>query len=540
MKKLLILALGVVLVFALLLSGCGNNTTTPPATSAAAPAKTSAAAPAATSAAAPAATPAATKKAPKYGGTLRFVGDTGPGAVLGWPPEMFTAVTHWWVYNGLVKDWWNGDITPDLATSWDVDTKAPSITFHLRKGVKFHDGSTMDAAAVKFSYDGQIEAKKRPAWKNIEIVDDYTVKVNLNYYDNTILRSFENEQVISKVAFEKNGLDWCRKNPVGTGPFKFVKYDQDTLLVGEKFKDYWDTGKPYLDRIEVRYIPDRTTQKAAMQNNEGDVVLVEYGKQTDDYKKMNMFDMLAQPQATAFMCFDDLNKDSPFYDKRVREAVDYAINREWLATNLGFGQWQPCYQLPPRPSTAWDKNYVGRKHDIAKAKALLAEAGYPNGLQTQLIPNPEGVNRDVWVAVQSQLKEAGINADLQFVENSKWSDIRFGAGWHNAILGDAMPSWGNMNVAIDMMFGPNAMFFPSVDKKRADWVAAITASKATEKMDITMVQKAMNVLYSNVTVVPVNDAGRCYVYKPYVKDAGFGLRGAYFWAWAHDEVWLDK
>jgi ABC-type transport system substrate-binding protein len=393
---------------------------------------------------------------------------------------------------------------------------------------------------VKFSYDGQIEAKKRPAWKNIEIIDDNTIKINLNYYDNTILRSFENEQVISPTEFAKFGLDYMRKNPIGTGPFKFVKYDQDTLLVGEKFKDYWDTGKPYLDRIETVYIPDRTTQKAAMQSGQGDVVLVEYGKQTDDYKKMNMFDMLAQPQATAFMVFDDLNKDSPFYNQKVREAVDYAINREWLATNLGFGQWQPCYQLPPRPSTAWDKTYTGRQHDVAKAKALLAEAGYPNGFQTQLLPNPEGVNRDVWVAVQSQLAEAGIKADLQFLEGAKFVDVRMGAGWHNAIVADTMPSWGNMNVAINMMYGPDAMFFPSMDKNRPDWVAAINASKATEKVDTALVQKAMRVLYANASVIPVNDAGRCYVWKPYVKDAGFGLRGAYFWAWAMDNVWLDK
>jgi len=468
MKKILFLTIALVLIVGLLISGCSKESSTPAASATKTPTSGST-------------TAAQASKAPKHGGTLTFIGDTGPGAVLGWPPEMFTAVTHWWVYNGMVKDWWNGDITPDLATSWDVDAKAPSITFHLRKGVKFHDGSTMDAAAVKFSYDGQLEAKKRPAWKSIEIVDDYTVKVNLNYYDNTILRSFENEQIISPTEFKNMGLDYMRTHPIGTGPFKFVKYDQDSLLVGERFADYWDTGKPYLDKLQVKYIPDRTTQKAAMQSGEGDVVLVEYGKQTDDYKKMNMFDMLAQPQATAFMCFDDKNKDSPFYDIRVRQAVDYALDREWLATNLGFGQWQPCYQLPPRPNVAWDKTYVGRKHDVAKAKALLAEAGYPNGLQTQLIPNPEGVNRDVWVAVQSQLKEAGINADLQFVENSRWSDLRFGAGWHNGILGDAMPSWGNMNVAIDMMFGPNAMFFPSVDKARPDWVAAINASKATEK-----------------------------------------------------------
>ncbi len=526
MKRILFIALGIVLIAGLLLSGCSGSTTTSPA----APAVTTK----------PAATTAPTASGPKYGGTLTFVGDTGPGAVLGYPPEMFTAVTHWWCYNGLVKDWWDGRITPDLAESWEVNTSEPSITFKLRKGVKFHDGSTMDAAAVKFSYDLQLEAKKRPAWKSWQIIDDYTIKVVLNYFDNTILRTFENEQVVSPTQFKNEGVEGMRKKPVGTGPFQFVKYDQDTLMVGKKFNDYWEKGKPYLDEIHTIYIPDKTTKKAAMQSGQGDVVLVEMGKETDDYKKMGKFEALIQPQATTFMIFDDGNPTSPWTDIRLRQAVALSIDREWLAKNLGFGQWEPCYQLPPRPSTCYDKNFNNYPRDIAKAKQLLADAGYPNGIKTKLLPNPEGVNRDLWVAVQSQLREAGIDADLQFLEGAKFTDLRHGAGWQDGIVADTMPSWGNMNVAIDMMFGPTAQFFPSMNRQREDWVAAITASKSTEKMDIGLVQKACKVLYDNYSVIPVGEAGRCYIWQPYVKDAGFGERGAYFWAWAQENVWLDK
>ncbi|MBN1189835.1 MAG: ABC transporter substrate-binding protein [Dehalococcoidales bacterium] len=540
MKGLLVITIGFILIFALLLGGCGESSTTPAAPATQAPAKTSAA-PAATSAAAPAKTSAAPAAGtPKYGGTLTFIGDTGPGAVLGYPPEMFTAVTHWWCYNGLVKDWWNGDITPDLAESWEVDTAEPSITFHLRKGVKYHDGSTMDAEAVKFSYDLQLDANTRPAWKKWEVIDDYTVKVTLNYFDNTILRTFENEQVVSPTQFKNEGAEGMRRTPIGTGPFYFVKYDQDSLMVGKRFDDYWEEGKPYLDEIHQIYIPDKTTKKAAMQSNEGDVVLVEMGKETYDYTQMGLFDALIQPQATTFMIFDDGNEDSPWTDIKLRQAVALSIDREWLAKNLGYGQWEPCWQLPPRPSTCYDPNFNEYPRDIEKAKQLLAEAGYPNGIKTQLLPNPEGVNRDLWVAVQSQLREAGIDCDLQFMEGAKFTDLRHGAGWHDAIVADTMPSWGNMNVAIEMMFGAKAQFFPSMNRQRPDWVEAITASKATEKMDVKLVQKACQVLYDNYSVIPVGEAGRCYIWWPYVKDAGFGKRGAYFWAWAHENVWLDK
>jgi len=538
MKKVLFLTLGIIVILAFAMTACGGNQTTQaPATSA--PAATTGAP--ATSVAVPVkTTPAA--GTPKYGGTLHFVGDTGPGATLGWAPEIFTAVTHWFVYNGLVKDWWDGRITPDLAESWEVDNSAnPSITFKLRKGVKFHDGTELNADAVKFSYDGMIEAKKRPLWKSIEVIDEYTVKVNLTKYDNTILRSFESEVITSPTAFAKNGIEWMRKNPIGTGPFKFVKYDQDTLMVGEKNNDYWEAGKPYLDRIETVYIPDKTTKKAAMQSGQGDVALVELGKETFDYKAMKMFDVLDRPQATTFMIFDDLNKDSPFINQKVREAVAYAIDNEWIAKNLGFGEWKTTEQLPPRGNRSFEEGYTGRAHDVAKAKALLAEAGYPNGLQTQLLPNPEGVNRDIWVAIQSQLAEAGIKADLQFLEGAKYTDLRHGSGWQNAIVADTIPSWGNYNVSIDMMFGPEAVqFFPSMDKARDNWVSAINASKVADPVDLELLKKSLHVLYDNASVIPVNESGRCYVSKPYVKGAGFGERGAYFWAWAMEDVWLDK
>jgi hypothetical protein len=107
-------------------------------------------------------------------------------------------------------------------------------------------------------------------------------------------------------------------------------------------------------------------------------------------------------------------------------------------------------------------------------------------------------------------------------------------------VADTMPSWGNMNVAIDMMFGPKAVFFPSMNKSRGNWVAALNASMTTEKVDVALEQKAMRVLYDNASVIPVNEAGKCYVWQPYVKDAGFGDRGAYFWTWAQENVWLDK
>jgi len=521
-KTLLLLVLVCIVVTCLLVAGCGGNSTqtsTTPATS----------------------TPTATQAAgPKYGGTLNFIADRSPAGNIGWPPETFTMVPQYMLYNSLVKAWWNGDVTPELATSWEIDAQAPSVTFKLRENVKFHDGTDFDADAVKFNFDAMIDAKKRPDWKSVEVIDKYTVKINLATWRNTHMSYFDGNPIVSPTAVNKNGVEWIKLNPVGTGPFTLKSFVQDDRMICEKNPNYWEEGAPYLDTFQIIYVPDYVTRKAAMQKKEGDIMLVEFGKEAADFASMQGIELFVQPQATSYMIFDDLNQDSPFYDKRVREAVDYALDRKWLADNLGFGYWQPCYQLTPRNNDAFDKNYVGREYNVEKAKALLAEAGYPTGFKTRLLPNPTALIKDVWVAVQSQLAKAGIDAQLEFLEVAKFDEYRVGGTWKNAIVGDNLPSYGNMNQGLVQVFAPDSEFYKSMDKKRQNWVDAITAASTAVEYDSSLTMKAANTLYENASAVPIGEGGRGYVYQSYVKDGGFGQRGAYFWAWDWEHVWLDK
>jgi peptide/nickel transport system substrate-binding protein len=547
MKKYLLIILAIIIVTGLIVSGCGKtSTTSTPATTSKPPTST---APSSTSKP-PTSTPTATSTKPptqttpvagepKYGGTFRWIADSSPAGNIGWNPTTFTVVGQYQLFDGLVKDWWNGDVTPALAASWDINDKEPSITFHLRKGVKFHDGTDFNADAVKFNYDAFMEAKAKPDWKSVDIIDDYTVKVTLNTWRNTILRDFENDPVVSPTGVRKNGVDWAMMNPVGTGPFMLESFEQDVKMVMVKNPNYWDTGKPYFDKFEIVYIPDFTTQKAAIQADEADAMLAEFGKQTSDFLNKPGFNVFAEPQASSFVVFDDANADSPFYDQKVREAVDYAIDRDWIAKNLGYGLWEPNYQLSPRTNVAYTKGYVGRQHDIAKAKQLLADAGYPTGFKTQLLPCPLGLNRDIWVAVQQQLAAVGIVAELKFLEMSAFNEYRTPGIWKNAIIADTCPSWGNMAVGLNMMFG-NGPFFNSMDKNRPDWVAAITAATTSLKWTAELNRAAEQVLFKNASVIPVCNAGRGYVYRDYVKGADFGKRGSYFWAWNWESTWLDK
>jgi ABC-type transport system substrate-binding protein len=559
MKKSLIpLTMSLVCLLVLvILTGCGtgstpsttsvtssSTTTTPTSQTSAAPTSGTSVAPTSKTSIAPtqAATTTTIAAGAKYGGTLRVIQDVDPSmGNIGFPPKQVSSSTgHYW-WDGLLRDEFDGTMAPALATSWDIDTAAQSVTFHLRKGVKFSDGTDFNAQAVKWMYDLDIAAKKVALWKSVDLIDDYTVKVNLNKWTNVVLRTFESNVIVSPTAYQKNGEEWMRKNPVGTGPFKLVKYVQDTSLIMERNPDYWEKGKPYLDRIEVTYIPDPTTRKLAMQTGVGDITWVELGKEAAEFMAFGNVEVRCPPQAISNIVFDDLNADSPYYDKRVREAVEYAIDKEWLAKNLGYGLQQAPYQLVPRGYLCYDPNATGRKYDTEKAKALLAEAGYPNGFKTELIPSANGLNRDVWVKVQSDLSKVGIQADLKFLEISKFNEYRNFSTWKNAIIAETMPGWPNTNVGIDMMYAPAVSFFKSMDKNRPDWVAAYEASVASAKVDPELVKKACRVLYNdNASVIPIYECGRGYAYYPYVKGTDFTSRASYFAYWERQDVWIDK
>jgi len=532
-KKIIFVLLGIIVVTGLIVIGCGEpeeTTTVPPTTS--------------PTTSAPTTTTAPTTSGPKYGGTFRWMADSSPSN-LGWAPTTFTVVGQWQLFDGLVKDWWNGDMTGALAESWDIDMDEPSVVFHLRKGVTFHDGTPFNAEAVKWNYDYFIEAKKRPYWVSFEVIDDYTVKAYFTTWTNDLMRAFESDPIVSPTAFKNAGdtheerVDWAMKNAVGTGPFKQVEFIPDVHLIMERNPNYWDEGKPYFDGWETTYVPDWTTQKTALLAGEADGMLGEFGKQTADFMDVDGYTVWAQPQATSFMVMDDSHPDSPFFDQRVREAVDYALDREWLAENLGYGLWEPAYQMSPRPNLAYDPNYVGRQHDVEKAKQLLAEAGYPDGLKTQLLPCPLALNKDIWVAVQQQLAEVGIEAELIFQDMAAYNEKRTPGIWENAILGDQCPSWGNMAVGLNMMYGPTGPFYNSMDKNRPDWVEAITAALTAPKWDPELNRTAEQILFKNASVIPVTEAGRGYIFRDDLMDHGIGERGAYFWVWNWESAWFD-
>src|SRR4030042_2986977 len=244
MKRLLILLIAL-LIITMSIIGCGESgkSTTPATQTTTTPAKTSVTT--------TTTSPTPTAATPKYGGTLKMALWASPSGTGGLPAELFgnDFLSSQHIIEPLLHVDGKGNLSPCLAESYKVSDDMKSIPFNLRKGGKFHDGTHFNATAAKWNLDNAIASKSQPFWASVDIIDDYTLRLNLSLWTNTILTSLDSAGtwMVSPTAFEKNGADWMRNNPVGTGPFKFVSFERDVAYKAAKNPDYWMKGKPYLD-----------------------------------------------------------------------------------------------------------------------------------------------------------------------------------------------------------------------------------------------------------------------------------------------------
>ena len=279
-------------------------------------------------------------KVPHHGGTLRIITPASHATFYmpeGGPQDLSAMFPG---AEALMQYTARNELTPHLAKSVDIDKKNLTITFHLRKGIKFHDGSILDAENVAWGFNFAKEMKRLQygdKLKSVEILDDYTVRLHLTEYHNMIIHSFGWQYQMSKKAYTTKDKDWLRSHFVGTGPFKLVEWKRDSHITWEKNPDYWMNDRPYLNRIEFRYIPDATTASAIMQAGDADMwtgAPVKFQAELEKKGFIRRSGYCAFP-AIIYPNTADLNR--PTSKKKVREAIEYAIDKEAIAKALGFG-----------------------------------------------------------------------------------------------------------------------------------------------------------------------------------------------------------
>ncbi len=332
------------------------------------------------------------------------------------------------VFEGLTRFGPDGSVNPGLAESWEVSDDGLVYTFALRDGVTFHDGTALDAGDVVFSLDRARAEDSTNAQKalfegieSVEAVDDTTVRVTLKAPQGQFLF---NMAWGDAVIVAPESIENIQTNPIGTGAFKFDNWTQGDNISLVKNPDYW--GEPAkLERVEFKFISEPTAAFAAMMAEDIDAFYSypapENLVQFDADPRFEVLEGSTEGETILAMN----NKDEHFSNKLVRQAVSMAIDRQAIIDGAMFGYGTPIgtHFAPHHP------DYVdllsNSPHDVAKAKELLAEAGYPDGFSTTLKLPPPSYARRGGEIIAAQLREIGIETEISNLEWAQWLEEVF-------------------------------------------------------------------------------------------------------------------
>ena len=414
---------------------------------------------------------------PKYGGTFDYALDRDVGSI---DPHSAHSVQRinvgLMMFDQLFTFDTTGQVVPNLVESYEISPDGLVYTFHLRKGVKFHTGREMTAQDVKFSFErlsdprtqalgyaelnsvlGKQEFSNGEAAEitGIRVIDDYTVEIELVAPDATFTRKLA-KVYTSIVGYEGIGENMEFITPVGTGPFKYVEYVPNQHLILERNPDYWQEGLPYLDQVVVHMNVDPSVQ--LMRYQSGQLLYMEIAspvqKLTLEADPRLRDEIVAMPGPSVQVL--TMNANFPPFDKKeVRHAINWAINRERLAYNVVGGMGEPAYAPFPEDITKRIGLPEWYGYDVEKAKALLAEAGYPDGFKTELVVVANEIQRLASEGVQADLAEIGIEVEVRVVESATYT----------AMMNEGRVPFGNMNVG-SQMSDPDEVFMDFLHSSR--------------------------------------------------------------------------
>lgn len=352
----------------------------------------------------------------------------------------FTLTMH----RGLVNYGIDGKLSNELAESYELAPDAKSIVFHLRDA-KFHNGEPVTAEDVKASFERIMAPDSTGALRtqfeiveNVEAVDEKTVRINLERPSVPFIHYLAlPEAVILPATWLKEHGNDPNAAPIGAGPFKFGSWSRGRELVVDKFEDYYKEGLPKLDQITFQFYPDENTRVNAIKS--GDVDLIDYIPSRELGPLAAEEGIRVESTVGPFMTVHFNTHFKPFSDPRVRQAVGYAIDRQLVIDTAFDGIGEPIYGIGiPEGYPAYDpttKDYFSV--DLDKAKALLAEAGYPDGFEARMVSSSQySFHQNTAVAVQAELAKIGIKLNLDLTDWATRTSKIANADYDIAIMGN--------------------------------------------------------------------------------------------------------
>ncbi len=338
------------------------------------------------------------------------------------------SVTYSNIFEGLTRFMGDGSVVPGLAASWEISDDGLTYTFRLRDGVRFHDGTTMDADDVKFSLDrargeDSVNAQKAlfAGITDVSVIDPLSVKVTLGEVNGNFLF---NMAWGDAVIVAPESIENIKTNPVGTGAFKFTNWVQGDKIEIERNADYWGTPA-ILDQATFKFISDPTAAFAAVMAEDVDVFSgFPAPENLPQFEADPRFQVLIGSTEGETILSTN-NQQPPFDNVKVREAMAHAIDRQAIIDGAMFGYGTPIGSHFAPHNPAYIDLTGNSTFDPALARKLLAEAGFPSGFETTLHLPPPSYARRGGEIIAAQLAEVGIRAEIINVEWAQWLETVF-------------------------------------------------------------------------------------------------------------------
>ena len=446
------------------------------------------------------------------------------------------------LHDALVKPMPGNSMTPSLAESWNVSADGLVYEFVLRKGVRFHTGDPVTSEDVKFSFERSRGAAHTPLKESvaaIETPDSSRFRIRLKRpwpdFATFYLNATGAAWIVPKKYLEKVGDDGFKKAPVGAGPYKFVSFTPGVELVLEAFDQYWRKA-PNVKRLILKVIPDEATRLAALTRGEVDIAYAIRGALAEELQRTPGLTLKPNVgQATQWVYFpDQWDPKSPWHDRRVRLAANHAIDRPAInrAEILGFSKitWSI---VPPSFEFYWQP--PGYAYDPARARQLLAEAGYPNGFDAGDY-SCDAVNSSIGEPVVNYLNAVGIRAKLRPIER-----VAFFKGYaerkYRGLIQGGSGAFGNAATRIEAFVASGGTYVYG-SYADIDGLFREQASELDPKRREAVLHRIQQLMHEKVLVAPIWLLAGLSGLGPRVEESGIGIIAGYAFSAPYEDLKL--
>ncbi len=435
------------------------------------------------------------------------------------------------------------ELFPGLAASYEISADGKTYTFKLADA-KFSDGSPITAEDVAFSFN-RMRFQKDSAYagpftalEKIEATDPKTVVMHLNKTFTPFIQNVEmwNSGIVPKAAVEAMGDDKFAQAPVSSGPFRLVEWRKGDRVILEKNPNYYRTGLPYLDGIEIIYVADDNTRVSMLRGGEVDMIM---GAPYPLIQQLGAEGFQATPEPSSVINEMLINHSSePFNDILVRQAVSIGIDRKAIADAVTLGKAQPASSLMAPVLNYFNTDLPVPVRDIAKAKELLAQAGKPNLSFDLLISAGLAADERTAVLIQSQLAEVGITVNISKVDSTQaWNSLVDGS--YQATLNWWYNETPDPDVALRWAIwgaGENKSYYTRYNSEKVNQILEEAAAAPEGDGRKALYFEAQKIAYDEVAQVGLFYPPTRNVYSPKVK--GMKLNPGYQFS-TIDEVKLE-